>query len=139
MALQLVKNGTSDDFSFGGAGDDPISKSVNLDDTGGTINTNTVTAQLRATTWDYTNISMSIQSEESGLDYKLSLDNTNWHDSLASGNGGDAAGQIANIDATGGTQTKTVYIRAVVNNNGTVTAGQKTAAKVRLNFTENQA
>jgi hypothetical protein len=138
MALQLVKNSTTDEYSFGGANDDPVSLSVNLDDTGGTEDSSTVTAQIRATTYLYTGIAMSIQSEESGIDYKLSLNNTNFFDSLTSGSGGDAAGEIADIDATSGAQTKTVYIKSVVNNNGTVTAGNKTGAKVRLTGTENQ-
>ena len=138
MALQLVKNSTTDEYSFDGAGDDPISKTVNLDDTGGTEDSSIVTAQIRATTYSYTGISMSIQSEESGIDYKLSLNNTNFFDSLTSGNGGDAVGEIADIDATAEVQTKTVYVKAVVANDGSVTAGDKTAAKVRLTGTENQ-
>ena len=140
MALQLVKNSTTDEFSFGGAGDDPISKSVNLDDSGSpaTIDTNTITAQIRATTYLYSNISMSVISEDAGIDYKLSLNNTNFFDSLASGNGGDAAGEIPNIDATSETQTKTVYIKAVVDNDGSVSAGDKTTPKIRLSRTENQ-
>ena len=52
--------------------------------------------------------------------------------------GGDSAGQIPNMDATGSTVTDLVYIRATINNNGTVTAGTKTTPNIRLSFTENQ-
>ena len=139
MSLTLVKNGTTDEYSYGD-GTDPLSFTVTLDDDNDptTINSNTVTAQIRATTYLYTGISMSVVNEDSGIDYKLSLDNTNWFNSLASGTGGDSVGQIPNMDATGSTVTDLVYIRATINNNGTVTAGTKTTPNIRLSFTENQ-
>jgi len=144
MALELVKNGTSDEYSYGGAGTDPVTNSTTLDDTGSpaTEDSNTVTAQLRATTYEYTGISITPADEYTGIVKKLSLDNSNWFDALTSGTGGAAAGEIADMDATGGTQTTTVYIKDVVDNDGSVDStavhGAYDAATFDLEFTENQ-
>lgn len=140
MALILVKNGTSDEYSYNDAGTDPLSFTVTLDDDGtpATIDSNVITAQIKATTYSYTGISVSVISEDTGIDYKLSLDNTNWFDSLTSGTGGDSAGQINTMNAVSATVNKTIYIKAIINNNGTVSAGTKTIPNIRLAFTENQ-
>jgi len=140
MAITLVKNGGSDEYSIG-TGLDPITLAASLDDTStpATEDSDTETAQIRCTTYEYQDIALSIQTEtDTGVDYKLSLDNTNWFDELTSGAGGDAAGEIDDIDATSGTVTKTVYIKAVVDNDGTASAGLNDNAKVRLTATEIQ-
>jgi len=140
MSLKLVKKSTSDDFSSGD-GTDPVSMSVTLDDSSSpaTIDSDVVNAELLATTYSYTGIALSIVSEESGVDFKLSLDNTNWHDALTSGTVDDAvAGEIGNMDASGTDQRTDIYIKTVNDNDGGVSAGQHTAADIRLTATENQ-
>lgn len=140
MAITLVKTGTTDEYSIG-TGLDPIATTVTLDDTStpATEDSDVEVAQIRCTTFEYQDIAISIQTEtDTGVDYKLSLDNTNWFDALTSGAGGDAAGEIDDIDATGGPEVKTVYIKAVVDNDGTTTAGVNDNAKVRLTATEIQ-
>jgi hypothetical protein len=141
MSLALVKNGTSDEYSYGVDTSDPVTiADVTLDDTGSpaTVSSTVLTTQLRATTWQYTGIAIAVNGEETGEDWKLSLDNTNWFDELTSGTGGDSAGQIADIDARSATQTKTVYFKKVVANDGSVSSGQKTTPVVELSYTELQ-
>lgn len=140
MALILVKNGTSDEYSYNDAGTNPLSFTVTLDDDGtpATILSNTVTAQIKATTYSYTGISVSVINEDPGIDYKLSLNIINWFDSLTSGTSGDSAGQINTMNAVSAPVYKTIYVRALTNNNGTVSAGTKTTPNIRLAFTENQ-
>jgi hypothetical protein len=145
MALELVKNGTSDEYSFGGTGLDPVTwASVTLDDTGtpATIDSTVLTTQLRATTYEYTGIAITPATEYTGIAVKLSLDNTNWFDALTSGAGGLDLGQIPDQDATGGTVTQTVYTKLTVTNDGTVDStavhGAYDAATLDLDYTENQ-
>jgi hypothetical protein len=139
MSLTLVKQGTTDEFSFGGSGSDPVSLTAALNDTGGTLDTNVVTTELLATTHEYTDITLDIPSEDTSIDFKFSLDNVNWHDDLDSSPSGDlAAGTIPEPDATGGDVRQTVYIKAVVDNDGTVSANTYEDAQVSLAFTENQ-
>jgi hypothetical protein len=140
MAFQLVKTGTTDAISTGD-GTDPWSISgvtLNQSGTPATIDSSPVQAELLAQTYLYSGISMQLISEAAGIDYKLSLDNTNWFDALTSGAGGDAAGEIADMDATGSDVRKTVYMKVVVANDGSVTAGTKTAPDIRITRTENQ-
>lgn len=140
MAITLVKTGTTDEYSIG-TGLDPVTLAVTLDDTSSpaTKDSDTEITQIRCTTYEYQDIALSIQTEtDTGVDYKLSLNNTNWFDALTSGSGGDAAGEIDNIDATSGTVIKTVYIKTVVDNDGTTTSGVNDNAKIRLVATEIQ-
>jgi hypothetical protein len=140
MAITLVKSGGTDEYSIG-TGLDPITLAATLDDTSSpaTKDSDTEIAQIRCTTYKYEDVALSIQTEtDTGVDYKLSLNGTNWFDALTSGSGGDAAGEIDDIDATSGTVTKTVYIKAVVSNTGNAVAGVNDNAKVRLTATEIQ-
>jgi hypothetical protein len=139
MSLTLVKQGTTDEFSFDGSGSDPVSLAATLNDTGGTLDSNVVTAELLATTHAYTDITLDISSEDAGIDFKLSLDGVNYHDDLDSSPSGDlAAGTIPEPDASGGDVRQTVYIKAVIDNDGTVSANTYEDAQVSLAFTENQ-
>lgn len=140
MSLVLVKEATTDEYSFGGAGDDPIPNTVTLDDDNvpPEMTSNVVIFQIRATNYTYEGISLAVINEETGINYQLSLDNINYFESLVSGNGGDANGEIADIDATGGAVTKDVYAKVFVANDGSITAGTKTVPKMRLISTEVQ-
>ena len=139
MAIILVKNGTADEYSYGD-GTDPISFTDTLTDSGSpsTIDSSIVHTQIKASTYLYSNIAVTIVNEQTGMDYKLSLNQTNWFDSLTSGAGGDTVGQIANMDGTTGDKTEDVYIKCVVANDGSVSSGTKTTPDVRLAWTENQ-
>lgn len=141
MSLAIVKNSTTDEYSYGADTSDPITiAAITLDDTGtpATIDSTVLTMQLRATTWRYTGISLTPASEATGLNWKLSLNQTNWFDTLTSGTGGDSVGEIADIDATSSTQTKTVYAKIVAANDGTVAVGTETDPVVTLAYTEVQ-
>lgn len=140
MSLQLVKNSTTDEYSYGGAGDDPVPNTVTLDDssTPATEETNILNLEIRATDYLYEAIALSIENEEAGINYELSLDNTNWFDALTSGAGGLDIGEIPDMDATTINKTQDVYVKAIVANDGSVTAGTKTTPKLRLIGTEIQ-
>jgi len=130
MSLKLAKNNTSPyDYYSEGDGSDPVTVSVTLDNSGGTSDTNVVTAYLVATDYNYTGITVTTQNEETGIDWKLSLDNSTWADSI----------NPADMDATSGDQTTPVYLKAVVNNDGTVATGNYTQADVKITATENPA
>ncbi len=128
MSLKLAKNNAPTyDYYSEGDGTDPVSVSVTLDNSGGTSDTDVVTAYLIATTYNYTGITVQPVSEETGVDWKVSLDNSNWYDSV----------NPTDMDATGGDQNTTIYLKAVVNNDGTVSTGNYTAADVQITATEN--
>jgi len=133
MSLKLAKNNTpAYDYYSDGDGSDPVSISATLDNAGGTVITASVTAYLIATTYNYTGISMSILNEQAGIDWKLSIDNNTWLDSLSSA-------QLPAMDALAADQVKTVYIRGVINNNGTVATGTYTTPDIQVAYTENPA
>jgi hypothetical protein len=133
MALKLVKKGTTDEFSFGDNADPITFQNVGIDNSGDppTIESSVLNVELLATASVY-RPAFNILSEETGIDYKLSLDNSNWFDALTYGTGGDAAGEINEIDASGGDVRKDIYIKVVVSNDGSVSYGNKTAAGVNL-------
>lgn len=140
MALILVKNGTSDEFSLGDELD-PVVNAVTLDDDSSpaTVDSDSVNFEIKASTYNYTGIALSVTSEEAGIDYKLSLNNTDWHDSLTGGASDDLVnGVIGDMDATGGDVTKDVYIKAVVDNDGSVSSGNHATPNLQLTATENQ-
>jgi len=131
--LKLAKNNTPVyDYYSNGDGSDPVSISATLDNAGGTVNTATITAYLIATTYNYTGISMSVSNEQTGIDWKLSVDNATWLDALTST-------QLPAMNATSTDQVKTVYIRGVINNNGTVATGTYTTPDIQVAYTENPA
>jgi hypothetical protein len=133
MAITLVKKGTTDEFSFGDNSDPITFQNVNIDNSGDppTIESPILNVELLSTENIYHPV-LSIISEETGIDYKLSLDNSNWFDALSYGTGGDAAGEINEIDASGDDVRKDIYIKIIIANNGSVSTGNKTAAKVNL-------
>ncbi len=131
--LKLAKNNTPVyDYYSNGDGSDPVSISATLDNVGGTINTATITAYLIATTYNYTGISMGILNEQAGIDWKLSIDGSTWLDALTST-------QLPAMNATSTDQVKTVYIRGVIDNNGTVATGTYTTPDIQVAYTENPA
>jgi Leucine-rich repeat (LRR) protein len=134
MSLHLVKKGTLDEYSSGD-NTDPIQfepVSLNQIEVPPVVESNTQVLELLAVEESHVDITLEFLNEEAEIDYKLSLDNLNWHDEIVYGEGGDVAGEISNLDATSGDIRKDIYIKAEVNNDGSVSAGVKTNTKISL-------
>ena len=129
MSIKLSSTNVSPyNYYSEGDGSNPISASVTLDGTGGTVDTNVVTTYLVATTFNYTGITVQPVTEETGINWQVSLDGgTTWAESVSP----------ADMDATAGDQTVAVSIKAVVANDGTVSTGTYVAADVQITATEN--
>ena len=127
MSLGLAKNNTPVyDYYSTSDGSDPVSASALLTNAGGTVNSATVTAYLIATTFRYTGITVGLSGEQAGIDWKLSLDNSTWADSV---NPSDMNALVSDVAIP-------IYIRAVVNNNGTVNTGLYSAPNITFSSTE---
>ena len=127
MSLGLAKNNTPVyDYYSTSDGSDPVSASALLTNAGGTVNSATVTAYLIATTFRYTGITVGLSGEQAGIDWKLSLDNSTWADSV---NPSDMNALVSDVAIP-------IYIRAVVNNNGTVNTGLYSAPNITWSSTE---
>ena len=130
MSLKLSSTNTSPySYYSEGDGSNPVQASVTLDNSGGTKDTDVVTAYLVATTNSYTGITVQPVTEETGIDWQMSLDNSTWAKSVTP----------SDMDATGGDQVKTVYLKAVVANDGTVDIGNYVGADVQITATGNPA
>lgn len=128
MSLKLSKNNAPTyQYYSTGDGSDPVTVSATLDNAGGTVNSSTVTAYLVATTYKYTGISMTVINEQAGIDWKLSLNNSTWLDTITP----------ADLNALSADVNCPIYIRGVVNNNGTVTTGIYTTPDIQISSTEN--
>ena len=127
MSLKLSKTNTPVyDYYSEGDGTDPISTSALLTNVGGTINSGTVTAYLVATEFRYTSITVGVTGEDTGIDWKLSLNNSTWTDSVTP----------ANMNALSADAVTTVYIRFVATNDGTVPTGLYDAPDITIAATE---
>lgn len=135
MALQLCKAagfvlgsaGTYDPYSTSD-GTDPVSISVTLTNAGGTLDSSVVDAKLLATTYKYTSISITTESETTGIDWKLSIDGgSTYLDTVTP----------SDLNALVSDAASDIKLKAVVNNNNTVTTGIYTACKVKITATEN--
>lgn len=127
--LTLVKLGTIDEFSLGDFLD-PIINSATLDDTGTppTVISDVIQCQLLAENYLYEDIGMSFNSELPAINYELSLNNSNWHDTLTGGLIDDPVnGVIGHMDASGGEVRTEIYVRVVADNTGLVSLEKITA------------
>jgi hypothetical protein len=127
MALKLVKVGTTDEFSFGDESD-PIINSVTLDGSGGTEISNELQIDLYADSGSYEDISLEIVSPDAGIVYQGSLTGVDFDDinSLI----------IPTVDAVSTPQRIPLYLRVVVDNDGTVTGGSYTNPDLKLIATQ---
>jgi hypothetical protein len=127
MALKLVKVGTTDEFSFGDESD-PIINSVILDGSGGTEISNELQIDLYADSGSYEDISLEIVSPDAGIVYQGSLTGVDFDDinSLI----------IPTVDAVSTPQRIPLYLRVVVDNDGTVSAGSYTNPDLKLIATQ---
>ena len=127
MSLGLAKNNTPVyDYYSTSDGSDPVSASALLTNLGGTVNSATVIAYLIATTFRYTGITVTISGEEVGIDWKLSLDNNTWLDSVTPSDMNALAADVATP----------IYVRAVVSNDGTVPTGLYADPNITFTSTE---
>ncbi|WBK39768.1 hypothetical protein [Desulfofustis phage LS06-2018-MD01] len=128
MALKLVKVGTTDEFSFGDESD-PIINSVTLDGSGGTKVSNELQIDLYADSGFYIDpISLEVVSPDAGIVYQCSLDGVNFYDINPF--------ILPVVDAVSTPQRIPLYLRVVVDNDGTVSAGSYTNPDLKLIATQ---
>lgn len=127
MGLGLAKNNSPTyDYYSSSDGSDPVATSATLTNAGGTTNSSTVTAYLIATTYRYTGITVTVSGEQAGIDWQLSLDNSEWSNSVAP----------SDMNALSADVATPIYARAVMNNNGTVNTGVYSAPNITWSSTE---
>ena len=127
MSLGLSKNNSpAYDYYSTGGGTDPLISAVTVTNAGGTINSATVTAYIVATTNNYTSITMTTVNEVAGIDWKLSLNNIDWSDSITP----------SNMNATVADVVTPVYIRYVASNDGSVATGIYNAPDITISALE---
>lgn len=116
------------------ATNNPLSISATLTGAGGTVDSNTITCYLIARTYNYTGIGMALVNEDSAkINWKLSINNTTWADILNSTD-------LPAMNATSADQTKTVYVKGIVTNDGSAnqpTTGTYTTPDIQITATEN--
>lgn len=128
MALKLVKAGTTDEFSFGDESD-PIINSVTLDGSGGTEVSNELQIDLYADSGFYIDpISLEVVSPDAGIVYQCSLNGVDFYDINPF--------ILPVVDAVSTPQRIPLYLRVVVDNDGTVSAGSYTNPDLKLIATQ---
>lgn len=128
MSLKLSKTAVPTyDYLSSSTSLNPASSSVTLDNVGGTKNGGTANLYLVATTYRYSGISITTVNEQAGIDWKLSLDNSTWLDTITP----------SDMNALSADAVIPVYVRPVVNNNGTVSTGKYQAPDISVSYTEN--
>lgn len=128
MSLKLSKNNIAPyEYFSEGSGLDPITTQVILDNTGGIKGSDVVSVFLVATTFNYTTIVVAPINEETGIDWKVSLDNITWFNSV----------NPVNMDALIEDQNIPIYFATVLNNDGSVITGNYIQCKVRIIAVEN--
>lgn len=133
MALLVCKNNTGtagdinsyDPFSQGD-GTDPLSITVLLDGTGGTLTSTVQTVYLVATLYRYASISVTVINDTVDIDWQISLDNTTFTDTVTPGE----------MNALSADVVTPLYFRTVVNNDGTVGSQIFSTPKIRIEAVE---
>ncbi len=124
MSLKLSKNNIIPyEYFSEGNGLDPITTQITLDNLGGIKGSDVVSAFLIATIFNYTTIIITPINEEIGIDWKVSLDNSTWFNSV-------------NINELLMDQNFPVYFAAVVNNDGSVNTGNYLQCKIKITAVE---
>jgi len=106
---------------------DPITLEVTLDNSGGITSSTDLTAYLVATTFNYTSITVTPITEDTGINWKVSEDLLSWNDSI----------NLDDMDAVTDDVLAPIYFKVDVNNTGTVVTGDYVSCKVRISATEN--
>jgi len=128
MSLKLSKNNTVPyNYYSENTNLNPITTQVTLTNTGGVRPSDIIIAFLVATTFNYTGITITPISEEVGINWRVSLDNIIWSESVSP----------SDMDALLSDVNIPIYIGAVVNNDGTVITGNYIQCKIRITAVEN--
>lgn len=121
--LKLAKNNAAPfDYFSEGDGTDPLVGGIALDGLGGTLTSATVTAYLVATGFLYQSIVVQPVSEETGINWQVSLNGSDWAESVTP----------ANMDARSADQVIPIYFRMVVANDNSKATGSYTAADISV-------
>ena len=128
MSLVLANAATGGTTYSQGTGLVPITVLAELDGLGTpVVSATSQPVYARATTFNYTLISISLISEEVGSDWELSTDNITYANSIV----------IPDMDALSADQSTLIYARATFVNDGSIATGIYTAAIVRVTSIEN--
>jgi hypothetical protein len=128
MSITLSKTDTAPyDYVSESDGSNPLASTVVLDASGGTEDSEVITVYVVATTYNYTAISISTVNEDAGIDWKLSLNNVDWYDTVEPGD----------MDATSDDQVTTIYAKAVVTDDGSVPAGTYATPDITVEANDN--
>jgi len=131
MSLQISKNNTPVyDYFSTGDDSDPITRSVTLDGDGTPDASGELTAYLVATDFNYTGITVTVTGNPTGV---------TWEISLTSGASFGASVSPADMDALVSDQVTTLYMRATVVDDGSVSTSNIAAPKFNVSATENAA
>lgn len=133
MALLICKNNTGtngdiDSYDPLSQGDntDPLVAAVLLDGAGGTKESTVSQMYLVATLKKYTAIFVEVINDSSSIDWKLSLDNSTWTDSVSP----------SDMNALTTDQITSIYFKCVVLNDGSVGSQTFTTPKIRIEAVE---
>ncbi|WP_027715816.1 hypothetical protein [Desulfuromonas sp. TF] len=115
----------SDDLRGEGAGVDPISAVVDLDQSGAPaqVASAEILVYYIATEFAYTEIELAPIGEDAGV---------NWQIAGASGGPWLETLPLADQDARAADKAVAVYLRALVDNDGTVGVSKKTSCKIQI-------
>lgn len=123
MSLKIATNNApAYDYLSEGDGSNPAASSATVNGTGGTSIGTVLILYLIATTYNYTGLSVTPVNETAGINWQVSLNGSAWAESV---NPGD-------MDARAGDQVTTLYLRPVVDNDGSVGVGTYTACDIEV-------
>jgi len=128
MSLLLSKNNVpSYQYYSQGTELTPVTVTVDLDATGGTVtDVSDSPVYAIATTWNYTDISITFINEEVGINWELSTNNTTWAEAII----------LSNMDALLTDQSTLIYARATFVNDGSIATGKHTTPDIRITSIE---
>ena len=132
--ISLAKtNVASPDFYSSGDGTDPVSVSLTLDGSGGTVSGSPATSLFvwanddTGTIGSYTGIGVSIVGSDTGITWTLSTDNITFTSTLS----------LSTMDVSLTYQATQIYCKATALNDGTVPTANYTTADIKITATSN--
>lgn len=137
MSLRIAKDNTTPyDYYSDGDGSDPISVAATLDGSGSpaTITVSPITDMFLVAEDEtgnigtYTNISIALVNEETGINWEVSANGVDsWGESISP----------ADMDVSATDKTLKIYLRAVINNDGSVLTANYAVPDLKITATEN--
>lgn len=123
MSLKIATNNApAYAYLSEGDGSNPAASAATVNGTGGTSIGTVLLLYLIATTYNYTGISVTPVNEEAGVNWQVSLNGSAWAETVSP----------ADMDARAGDQVIAIYLRPVVNNDGSVPVGTYTACNIEV-------